>query len=87
MCVWVLVGRSGHDEMHRAFSFTDGGDGFGVGHAGHEFLIHLQETSQRLTHVRKKDKACRINAQQIERFAFVLFCLCTVHRVGRGHSK
>lgn len=35
VCVWVLVWRSGHYKMHQAFSFTDSGDSFGVGHTCH----------------------------------------------------
>lgn len=33
--VWVLVWWSGHYEMYQAFSFTDGGNSFGVGHSCH----------------------------------------------------
>lgn len=40
--VWVLVWRSGHYEMYQAFSFTDGGNSFGVGHSRHYFVIYLQ---------------------------------------------
>lgn len=35
VCVGVLVRRSGHYKMYQAFSFTDGGDSFGVGHSRH----------------------------------------------------
>lgn len=31
----VLVQRSGHNEMHQAFGFADGGDGLAVGHSRH----------------------------------------------------
>lgn len=37
----VLVRGPGHDEVHQAFGFTDGGDGFGVRHARHQLFIHL----------------------------------------------
>lgn len=37
----ALVVRSGHDEMHQAFGFADGGDGLAVGHSRHELFIHL----------------------------------------------
>lgn len=37
----ALVMRSGHDEMHQAFGFADGGDSLAVGHSRHELFIHL----------------------------------------------
>lgn len=32
--------------MYEAFSFTDGGDSFGVGHTCHQFFIDLEEINK-----------------------------------------
>lgn len=65
VCVWVLVWWSGYNKMHQAFSFTDGGDSFGMGHTCHQLFIHLQDGEP-------VSQGC-IQSQKIHRKYFLYF--------------